>query len=277
MGNLILPENHYSKDIAVDVATICEPLKRYGIVYFCYARFFSNGTAYVLVTHWDSLQHHCKKQYLLSPIVPEQLQVSKFHYFPYMLDIPQEARGIFDQVTHEYQELFGVVHPIYFIENYKDYTDIFIYASAHKGGSLDMVNFCFNNIDVLEKFKFYFRDKAQKLIKNSNKNRIIVPKHMSGFVGLKNDNKSTVDKQSLLKELEPKHYLLPGKQPISITKQELAVLKQLAKGETVKEAANAMGISYRTVEDYLSNLRMKLGLQKKSEITKFLSGFNLLL
>lgn len=265
-----LTPKHYSLTIKNDVATICEPLRRFGVTYFSHARVFHDKTVYALTNNVDSYYNHFKKQYPMDRPIPRKLFGEKFHYLPFL-----DSDDICYNQLREYREMYNADNPIYFVENYESYTDLFIYASMP--GNNDVVNFYLNNIDILEKFKFYFKDKANKLIEKSNKNKILVANHMwSNFGRDENQQLSNINKQQLNDQLTSKHYALHvNHQEILITKRELDVLRSLSCGGTLKEAARAIGLSYRTVESYLDNIRYKLGIHKRSEIIKVLRESNL--
>ena len=62
---------------------------------------------------------------------------------------------------------------------------------------------------------------------------------------------------------------LNSKQSATLSHRELALLQQLCKGLTVKQAAEILILSTRTAESYLNNIKNKLGCNKKSEIIAF--------
>ena len=83
-------------------------------------------------------------------------------------------------------------------------------------------------------------------------------------------------KQQFIKQLDTKNYLLSGKyKDISIARRELDVLRHLVVGCTIKEVATLLKLSPRTVEGYFYNIKLKLGLYKKSEIIKVISEYDL--
>jgi DNA-binding CsgD family transcriptional regulator len=52
----------------------------------------------------------------------------------------------------------------------------------------------------------------------------------------------------------------------SLTKRETDVLKCLLQGFSAKKIGLSLGISNRTAESYLNNIKLKLGCNKKSDI-----------
>jgi hypothetical protein len=114
--------------------------------------------------------------------------------------ISKKVTSLEKQEFNDYRDLFNINHPIYFLERYKDYTEHYCYAAETHNS--EIVNFYLENIDILEKFKFYFKDKARKLIKYSENNRLLIPDKMF----LQFDNKLIPDKnekQKTFHELRP--------------------------------------------------------------------------
>jgi DNA-binding CsgD family transcriptional regulator len=270
MSKLIVPDKRYFDTISTDIKTICEPLKQFGITYFAYAKIFDDNTQAPLITHGDSLYHHWQKGFPFCPPLPIEDQGKKIHCMPFLSkDIPKLAMKLFD----DNRELFNVSHPIYFLERHKDYTEYYCYAAeAHNAG---IINFYLSNIDVLEKFKFYFKDKAKKLMEFPEKNRLSLHPKMC----LQIKETLTMDenkKQKILRELCSKNYTLSlhGKD-ILLTKRELDVLRCLSQGCTIKETARIIKLAPKTIEHYFDNVKIKMDCKKKSEIIKILSDAKL--
>lgn len=53
---------------------------------------------------------------------------------------------------------------------------------------------------------------------------------------------------------------------IVLSPRESQILKELVRGKLTKEIANKLGISFRTVEDYLANIKRKLDVPSKSKL-----------
>src|ERR687892_504358 len=59
----------------------------------------------------------------------------------------------------------------------------------------------------------------------------------------------------------------PKTKPYSLSPQEERVLKQVADGKTNKEIAAVMGLSDKTVKNYLANVYDKLHVTRRSQAT----------
>lgn len=157
--------------------------------------------------------------------------------------------GPYQNIVHDIQNFFNLDHGFNFIERHEGYYDMFCFASTVNNSSI--VNFYLNNINMLGKFKFYFKDKAKNIIKKSSENKILLPDHMhTNFGGLSPRVSSccTLNKQNFLEYITSKYYFLSGKhEGLALTKRKVGVLEQIASGLSIKVAARLMHISSRTV------------------------------
>jgi DNA-binding CsgD family transcriptional regulator len=212
------------------------------------------------VSDGDSLKHHIKNGYKYKPDIPPHLLNKKF----YFLGLSDKIDMKYDQAIYDYRNYFGMDYPFFIVERYQQYSDIFIFGSIINNSQI--INFYLNNTDILENFKLYFKEKAQKLFKEANKNKIFVPEQMrQNFRGLnaKEATKQTISRQ----RFNINRYMFEGEyKNISLTKREIECLKYLVLGYTAKETANKLNISPKTVESYLYDSKTKLRCYKKSQV-----------
>ena len=70
-------------------------------------------------------------------------------------------------------------------------------------------------------------------------------------------------------EIKPiKRYFLNDQTAHYLTRQELLCVFYLISGCTIKETGKAMGLSPRTVEFYLNNVKRRLDVQRKSKVVE---------
>ncbi|MCK4608436.1 MAG: helix-turn-helix domain-containing protein [Gammaproteobacteria bacterium] len=152
---------------------------------------------------------------------------------------------------------------IVIFKKHQDFIEQLEFASADK--NYPAIELCLNKFHLLEKFVFYFKDKAAKLIAKSDKEHLIIPDSMQ--------NKALEEKTysefcNLIKT--NKIHLNFKSKAIILTKREYEVLLQFAQGKTVKEAAKVLNISPRTVESHLKNAKDKSNCLFKSQIIDIL-------
>ena len=114
---------------------------------------------------------------------------------------------------------------------------------------------------LFQQFLLYFKEKADKLIKLSDKNKLIVPDEML-FPNM--ENPSYEDFLSFIQTKKIKFEI--NSQNVVFSKREYECLTCIAKGRTVKEAANILNISPKTVETHLYNAKNKTNCYTKSNL-----------
>lgn len=168
MDNIILPRRHYLLEITSDIRAICQPLfTLLGITDFYYLRYFDDNTCYVLTTCERFFQYRLEKDYQFNPLIPKHMLQKNIIYMPNENDER-------DQIIQDYCQLFQMKHLLYLIERQEGYFDAFHFST--KTDNRDLPNAYLNKLDILEKFKFYFREKARKLIETARQHKIFVPK-----------------------------------------------------------------------------------------------------
>ncbi|WP_428829128.1 helix-turn-helix transcriptional regulator [Legionella shakespearei] len=78
-------------------------------------------------------------------------------------------------------------------------------------------------------------------------------------------NDSQPDLSTIKNQSQIIHYL--GKS-IKFTKREMDCLHLLSSGYTAKEVAIKFGLSPRTIENHINNIKFKFGLNRKPDIIK---------
>lgn len=264
-ANKIIAKDHYLLNIQDDVNAICKDFfNDQQIFQFTYLRYYDDKSCQILITHGDIIHHHLNKEYILVPHLSEKLINEKICYIP----TPDLDDGFSDAVS-DYRDMFNMMYPVYLFERYENYFDLFVFTS--KLNNTSSINYYLNNMQNLENFKLYFKDKAAKLIKEASKNRIHLPDHMlPNFGGL---NSGPIKKDPLMMPIKS---IDLGGNGASITKRELEIFKHLINGLTVKESSALLNISSRTAETHVSNVKCKLGVKKKSEALKILRSNYLL-
>lgn len=140
-------------------------------------------------------------------------------------------------------------------------------AGINDEGILD---FYLNNLNVLNHFILYFKDRAHDLITGYKQSDLIFvpqPTHIE-FISNKQDT------EKFLAETNIKRYWIDAEQYLS--SREIECAGYLLKGHSAKTAANLMQVSVRTVETHINNIKRKLGCNFKNELLKKLNDPQLL-
>lgn len=163
---------------------------------------------------------------------------------------------------------FNIGNGITIEKNGSHYKELF-YFSAHKD-NYDINNFYLNNLDLLNKFIFYFKDKASKTINRFESRKMNVPSYYRNLIQpMQQDKTPTLDglKEAFNEELNiDKYYLGDEFQDRYLTKRELECIKWVAYGRAQVDIAKTLGISQKTVETHISNVKAKLNCFKSAQL-----------
>lgn len=264
MNNVIVQENHYSVLTIQDVLELAAPLKRYGIEHFSYFRYFNDGSCSVLISNKNLYQHHFKCGYKIALDIPftlEELQQNKHRYHIGYEQYEENYTGALDDCKN----LFGLDNFFFVAKNCEHYIEYYIFAAAlHNNGIL---NFYLNQRDVLDQFNDDFRNKAGKLIAQGDANRIMLPRNMRLKLNGLSPLKNTTSTESASIKNQQRILYYQGRK-IKVTPREMECLQLIKSGYTAKEAAQQLSLSFRTVEHHISNIKLKFGLNRKSDVIK---------
>jgi DNA-binding CsgD family transcriptional regulator len=254
-----------------EVLRVAHPLfKKTPLTYFCYERIYDSGEIIYLGTGPD-----LAVKVLLENLFPTFGELRLFgacglratflsHYMPLPL--------VASQVDPEkYEKLIAAAadcktyHALFLIDRMEDHYRICGFAVDYNLKSV--YNFYINMMSVLDSFIKYFEFHSDDLIKlNSRTNRILLPHYhekislnvMPAGINL------PFDLSSLDFSVPPPSKI--GEAPQLITGRERQVLDFVAQGYTMKSIARKLGISPRTVEQHIRNIKDKHGLNTKDQL-----------
>lgn len=255
-------ENHISCTSAEAVNQICQPLFSYcDVSYFDYFREFSDGSRIWLsnsaawTKHLYSIKHYEITHFEL-PASTVKIETDKKwgmylwkNLNDYLSD--RKSQAIFTEKLNIARESFNIDHGLSVIKSYESYTDYFSFGTTSE--KYRVIDFYLNNADFLHTFCNYFVEKADALIKASIKDKIVQANHKEILMITDSENP------------ERAPYTLLNSQ-YALTKRESECLQYVSKYFSAKEIALKLGISHRTVEKHIDNIKMKLNCDKKSEL-----------
>lgn len=165
------------------------------------------------------------------------------------------------QVLHEAKQ-FQIDHGITFIQPQSDGVEFFCIGTTPD--RLDVMPRYLNNLDLLTQFLSYFKQKAAPLLQLADKNRILIP-------GKHNHNSTSpllgstqIDRQAFLASLAAKNLQ-------QFSPRERDCIKLLTRGYNLKMIAQALDLSYRTVETHVQHIKQKANCHTKAELIRFLA------
>ncbi len=239
------------KKIEREVCVIAEPLLNNSPVeFFYYGRNYPNGGAFRLTTNDNYFQTWLVNKHAWAAT-----------YLPQGLHLWNDSQPV-DQIKIR-EEQFQYGNGLFWIQHHAEYTEIFGYAPA---ANQSLAHFILNQKSMIEKFNFYFKDKAKKMIHKAEKNLI--------FAAAKQDiptdiNASqTVDRNKLMSSTQFKTFEFNSHLGVSLGFKEQVVFQGILKGETAKKIAESLNVSQKTAETYMYRLKNKFQCKTRAELIK---------
>ena len=262
-------KNHFALTSANEVNDICRPLKDIGITYFNYLKIYKDGSRELLTNNAPWIDHFYKNAlYLTAGVVDVEHLLPKGYFLWSELDLndPAYSQG---------QESFNIDNGVSFVIKRDEITYLSIFASTKD--NMHINNFYIRNVDLFRRFIQYFHDRGSDLIKQAKSNKIVLPQQqIINSNRLKNiEIPSNVRRSFYKKTKMDKFYLLDVSDDLYLTPKQAEVATYLVVGATAKQCARQLGISYRTVETYIEEIKQKifqfLGINlSKGELAEFL-------
>lgn len=237
-----------------------KPLDALGIPFFTYARTYNDGTFLFLCNNPEWYRIKYEQSFL------------EFNGFVCTLDLSPNSftKCIFTGLPNQEVRLLATLHNLglWHSIDYYSYMDNFI-ETVHFGGDIhqpQLINFYLNHSEVLESFIYLFRLQFKDILEPPSPN-LLVPLS-DRFI--QPNTCSTLNFPSLF----PKHA-----HPITIrghtydlSHRQFECLVCFIVGMSAKETAKTLGLSHRTVEQYLQILKNKFQCHNLSALLSSLSA-----
>jgi DNA-binding CsgD family transcriptional regulator len=248
----------YNRAIQSKLAEILEPLQLIGISNFAYVKItqddqFRIGNHEGYTNKWYELEIY-NKAATLNRLAENHRDGDAVRINSYLWNTDGNSLA---QVRREVNMWNGA--SLY--TNHGDYLE-----GWSLGGTLEdtqLSHLIINNLCLINKFMHYFRSAASDLISLEDRSVLLDL--------VKADQDQTQGEAKKLEEFARrielhKYFLKNGNQEFTISSREMECLRQKDMGLSAKEMARVMGISYRTVESYFENIKIKSGLGNVSQV-----------
>lgn len=267
----------YNAAFLKDIQSICNPLfQNLPITHFIYKRVFQDGYYFLVSSDFDVTQKFMvsmksSEDILFEDAWPAREEIQKY---------------IWPQKQHEYiasgleiLRCFGISHGLNIVRRREEDKSIENIIFATSFSDVDIHNFFLNNFEIFNRFIFYFKNKAHKIIENPTTKKLAY----SNFYHLKMQKLQLERSQvrdvrkilfdSFIEQTKITKFILKVgyAQDVTLSKMQIQCLYQLSRGKTAKEIARCFGISPRTVQTHLNFVKEKLDVSSKACILKYLS------
>jgi LuxR family transcriptional regulator, quorum-sensing system regulator SolR len=250
----------------LEVQKICENFfKQTRLNYYNYVRIYSDGGRISLTNNKEwaicVFKNHKKHQFIFEETMP-LTGCSKYVIW----DNDQSHKT--DSLLKIAREKYDIDHGFTIITCYEGYIELQYFATKRENKAIN--HFYINNLELINSFSVFFREKAAKIIESCEKERIYYQGHEPFW--LKNSKllENLVKEEKYLNNLKNyevnRYYLSGNYKRIYLTKREAQCLTALIDGLTAKETAIIFDISPKTVRAHLENVKQKLNCYKRSDL-----------
>lgn len=241
------------------MSSLTAPLKdNFGINHFSYVKFFNNKvfeisnnlkwTACIIDNKYYELDYY-------------QEHINNLKHKPvYKVLWDYESNPV---ITHAINN-HNLWHALTVYVRLNEHIEMYSFATTEKDNTV--ISLYMNNFIYLERFIFYFKNKAKELISIQGKEPLFLQRKELTFNYT--SNSSDIREKGLLNQTQIKRFFV-GQVEIAPSAREIDCLYLLHLGYSIKKSATILNISPRTVEYYLNNIKEKLGCCHRQELVDF--------
>jgi len=265
----------YNEKIKEEINTICRPLfQDFPITHFFYGKFFNDGHYFFVSPDSRALERFINyvernaNTFLQNAFFREETSIYKVMWSLAQEDMVKNLKN-FDSLT--------TYHGLAIMRKNSEDQSIEISAFASRTNDVNNCNFFYlNQFDILERFNFYFKKKAFKIIESPILKKVAFSLLYVQFIKKIEENSILMERtrSNFIQQTQLQRYIiknLEGNQ-IKLSRRQIECLYHFIHGRTAKEIAKLLKISYRTVQTHLNILKGKLGAYTRFSGTGFFSS-----
>ncbi|MCR9192215.1 MAG: helix-turn-helix transcriptional regulator [Gammaproteobacteria bacterium] len=260
--NIIPHAKHILYQSARDIREIAAPLEHYlNITEFTYERIYRNNQKIKLSNQPGWLAYYYQNNFHL---LGEQETINSL-YPGITLTSTIASTGDYKDVFESCKKFFDIGDGLLLIEDFDEYRELYWFTSDASNKYL--LNY-HHNMELLKIFAHSFKEKAHKIIKNAEHQKILIPPP-AGQVTTTNfcHHHRNENEADFLKSISTKKYRFYNeKQEIILSKKELHCAAGLLSGKSAKEISNDLCRSVRTIETHIDNIKEKLDCTSRSTL-----------
>ncbi len=246
-------QTHVTFTSVADITLITQPLIPIGLPYFTFDRTYLDGTHLRLTNAGKWIESYYRSDLYKAAIFEKD---PRLFCSGYVLWSWLSREPIYSEASRH-----DIDHGLTIIEKHESYSDFFHFGTTcnHYISPDELIQ----RIDFLYRFVAYFKQKARPIIIEAENTRIklIVPNKQKIELNAPNlpfnQQENLVD---LYKKTDITRFYLGEKFANAyLTRREMDILWLLKDGNKPIEIATQIGISNRTLETHIKNIKLKLG------------------
>lgn len=249
----------FNKETLSFISKICQPLKtNFDFDLITYRRFYNNGQLLYLFNHPQWMSFVLEKELWITTKFQEKIKL--INEIPSIHSIWDEKYLAQDKI---YQALFehNIWNGLSIYKKFEHYIETFAFATTKENTSI--INFYIENMAVIERFILYFREQIQPLIRKLD-SRILIPFEIHPLIKTSNI-KLGIDSFFANTPINRITLNINGTDH-TLSRREIECLIPTIKGKTSKEVARILGLSPRSVEKYIDNIKEKFHCESRGQM-----------
>lgn len=243
---MLLSDRHLFFTASSEMRELIAPLKKYNIHYFTYNKNYIDGSRIKLTTHENHLKAFLEKKYYETGNIDAH---PGLYFDQVALFSTLRNQSLVEWAKND----FHVGNGIYIVRKAELYTEFFSFATSIN--NIDIINFYLNNLDFLQKFCDFFKERGKSLLARAEQNKLIHTYH------------DTINIQHPQLIVKADLNLIDSKSHYDLSPRLHEVAKLLIQGERAKNIGKALKISHRTIEDHIAELKNRLHAKNILDLT----------
>lgn len=247
-------EKHFSLTSSNLIQEICNPvLHPIGLTYFNYIKIHNKDCSRELLTNNADWIDHFYKNSLYETVGAIDIE----HLLPKGYFLWSEMDKNSPVYLHG-RDFFNIDNGITFVIKRSDVTYLYIFGADRENHKIN--NFYTGNIDLLQRFIHFFTDQAQEILKTAEKNKIYLPSPQK--IDPERVNNIVISNQARKEFIEntriSRYFILNEADDIYLTQRQAECARFFVHGYTAKQISKTIGISHRTIEGYLLDIKQRI-------------------
>jgi len=239
---------------AEDLKQIAEPLMNFlGINYFGHAVVTPDRRYFIIATDARPLEYsHQNYSIPVSGLTNYDYLENSFLFPAYEDD---DVLGWTDGMGIELKDRFNMANPMMMIRKTHTISEMFYFTMDHHNA---YEKYC-NQKEDFEKYIFYYKDKARKIIDECKRT-------MNIFGGdFSRDQEVEISSRKSLPSIK-KYWLNYGDKEICLSRSEYRALEKIAHGKTAKESGMDLYCGMATIQKHIENMKIKNDIYSTSDL-----------
>ena len=240
--------------------TLCKPLEIINISGFSHLRSFHDGRFAVLCNNPEFLLNYARKKYYNTDPCVHIIKPQTYDIGQYLVWDSIDCYGKTAAMLQDSAD-FGFKHVFTIIKHHALYTDFYHFGTHISNPTINQMYV--NNLDLLDGFLSFFNKKIER-------DSALLKSYKIIFRSEENKSKKQINEDLTLFNTPNNRQLFLNAISLFnenyVTKKEMECARLLMEGNTSKEIARCLGVSYRTIESRVDSLKNKFYARNKCDL-----------